>query len=195
MNPEPSQLEIEAYNRCFDSKHHYDNLSWTILGVSMAFSAVIAAFLPSISIGSYWTTVLARLGLAALGCISLQAWRQIYERNRFWGEVANETARNFERRYRVAGVAIAFMRANFSKSIVLTNTDSDGQAAAPPASERCRQSSMHFRAPLIAHAATIVLLLECFLPKSEDPKRLTMRCSEPGHRVQVAIERPRGPGR
>jgi len=22
-----------------------------------------------------------------------------------------------------------------------------------------------------------------------------MRCSEPGHRVQVAIERPRGPGR
>ena len=25
--------------------------------------------------------------------------------------------------------------------------------------------------------------------------RLTMRCSEPGHRIQVAIERPRGPGR
>ena len=25
--------------------------------------------------------------------------------------------------------------------------------------------------------------------------RLTMRCSEPGHRVQVAVERPRGPGR
>jgi hypothetical protein len=26
-------------------------------------------------------------------------------------------------------------------------------------------------------------------------KRLTMRYSEPGHRVQVAIERLRGPGR
>jgi hypothetical protein len=26
-------------------------------------------------------------------------------------------------------------------------------------------------------------------------KSLTMRCSEPGHRAQVASERPRGPGR
>jgi len=38
--------------------------------------------------------------------------------------------------------------------------------------------------------------------QGENPRRLlrlerglTMRCSEPGHRVAVAIERPRGPGR
>jgi hypothetical protein len=165
MDREPSHLEIEAYSRCFDSKHHYDNLSWTILGVSMAFCGVIAAFLPSVSIGSYWTTVLSRLGLAALGCISIQAWRQIYERNRFWAEVANETARNFERQFRVAGVELAFMHAHFAKAILLKNTDIDGRPVEKPAYERCRQTSIHVRVPLIAHAVSIVLLVECFIPK------------------------------
>jgi len=166
MKIEPRYLEIEAYKMCFDSKHHYDNLSWTILGVTMAFCAAIAAFLPTIAIGSYWTTVLSRLGPALLGCLALQAWRHIYERNRFWAEVANETIRDFERRYSIDGVGLAFMHASLTRQIELKNTDSKGHSIAKAVIERCRHTSIHFRAPLFSHAATIILLLECFISKS-----------------------------
>ncbi len=165
MNTGPTSAEIAAYNNCFNAKHHYDNLSWTILGLAMAFSGVIAAFLPTIDVGSYWGTVGTRACPAAFGCIALQAWRQIYERNRFWAEVANETAREFERRFNVSGVAIAFMRGSISKEIHLSNLDLQDVSVAPPHVEKCKQGSIHFRVPLIAHACTAVLVLECFIQK------------------------------
>lgn len=104
-----------------------------------------------------------------IGSIAMETWRRIYERNRFWVEVANEAARDFERRFGVDGIGIAFMRAALSREVVLKNTDSSQNAIAPPFTEKSRQGSIHFQIPKFAHAVSIVLFLECFIPNHASP--------------------------
>jgi hypothetical protein len=160
----PSEHEIVAYEMSFESKHHYDNLSWTALGVAMVICAAIATLIPTIQAASYLLTVVARLGPAILGCITLWAWRQIYGRNRFWAEVSNEAIRDFERRFQVEGVGLAFMRASAVKEVTLKNTGLRGESISQPVIERCSHKSIHFRVPYLAWAAGIVLILACFVP-------------------------------
>lgn len=143
MNP-PEQ-ELEAYRQCFTSKHHYDVLSWSIAAVVVVFVGVLLAVIPKVDAGSEVATLLGKFVAAAIGWAILYLWYRIYERNRLWGEVSNEVAREFERRWKVAGPALAFMKAHFDWGITLKNVDEEGKSYADNSEQKVeiRQGSIH----------------------------------------------------
>jgi len=54
-------------------------------------------------------------------------WFNIYERNRFWVEAANERARDIERDFvKRDGLGINFARAALARKVVLKNRDASG---------------------------------------------------------------------
>lgn len=118
------EIELEAYKQCFVSKHHYDVLSWTISGaiviILTALIAIMVKIEPAFIIN---IPVSLRLLLGIIGIYLSLIWLLIYERNRFWGEVANETARDIEREHGISGPAIEFMKRSLDKEVILKNTD------------------------------------------------------------------------
>lgn len=141
------------YEECFDEKHHYDNLSWTIGGVLLVFVGAVLAYIPQIkptlpanqSFGvvdlvsglpdtlfsrTYLSTVVPRAILAAFACLLIALWHRIYERNRIWAEVANQKIRDFEREFRTEGIGIRFMKENANictkGQIILRNIEENG---------------------------------------------------------------------
>ncbi len=70
-------------------------------------------------------------------------WARVYGRNRRWAEVANETARSLERKFKVEGVSIAFSRAATNRSVTLRNTDELDKPLAEPVTLRLEETSMH----------------------------------------------------
>lgn len=116
-------IELEAYRQCFLSKHHYDMLSWTICGfVGLIQVALITGMLkldPSKGIEFQYL----KIALGIIGLLTILIWFSVYERNRFWSEVANETARNIERKAGISGPAIEFMKSALEKKVILKNLD------------------------------------------------------------------------
>jgi hypothetical protein len=104
-NGDVSDLDAEIYQGALSSKHHYDTLSWVIGGVVLLFFASLIkeagdACSPS-----------RRLLLVIASMSMLLGWFLIYQRNSYWGEVANETLKAIERRHRKKGLAIRHMEA------------------------------------------------------------------------------------
>lgn len=117
------EIELEAYRQCFSSKHHYDVLSWTICGfVGLIQVALITGMLnldPSKGVEFQCLKIV----LGIFGLLTILIWFSVYERNRFWGEVANETARNIERKAGISGPALEFMKSALEKKVLLKNLD------------------------------------------------------------------------
>lgn len=67
-----------------------------------------------------------KFALAGVVFVLSMLWLAIYERNRFWGEVCNETARTIEKSMRTDGIGHAYMRAAVSHRVALSNTEVDG---------------------------------------------------------------------
>ncbi len=143
--PEISKSDIftlEEYRQCFDSKKHYDTLSWTIATVTLVLVGPLVAFLTerATSIGTFHS-----LTLRVLGTVLVLVWFCVYERNRFWAEVANERARDIERYLvRRDGLAIQFMLSSKRNMVILKNVDSAGNQIAKERPEKPHSfGSMH----------------------------------------------------
>ncbi len=160
------KLRIEAYKQCFIAKHHYDILSWSIAGGSLIFVGLIISTILKISLDTYLTTVAIRLIPAILAIAVVQAWHSIYERNRFWGEVANETARDIEREAGINGPGIAFMKGQLDKEIIRKNTDENNKPYKiyGPKTERCSSKSMHKSIEFLRWCLILLILIAVFIP-------------------------------
>lgn len=137
--------KLEAYRQCFESKHHYDNFSWTIAAVVVVLVGILLTIIPKITATPSFLTVPIKFLVAGVGWALLVLWARIYERNRFWGEVCNEKARDLEKEMHLDGLAHSFMRGALSGEIILKNTDIDGKPFrnAEPHLERCNANSVH----------------------------------------------------
>ena len=93
----------EIYAQCFQDKRHYDLMSWTIGGAITLVSTLLINQMFKLSDGP--DDLVAKAGLAVGVALLSMLWWLIYERNRFWGEVCNETAREIERALAVDGLA------------------------------------------------------------------------------------------
>jgi len=158
---------LAAYGRCFDSKHHYDSLSWVIGGILLVFVGALFAYLPQIKGGfPLWVILVSpqRLVIAFFSWIFLYLWFRIYERNRFWAEVANEKMREFEREFQVEGVGIKFMKANKDGFIILRNMDEKGMPVERESRVLLRQDSMHKVIPWFLMVIGLAIFIACFIP-------------------------------
>lgn len=164
MNNDKLSFIIAAYERCFDSKHHYDNLSWAIGGILLVFVGASLAYLPQIKGKYYFWTVIYRIIIAIFSWILLCLWYKIYERNRFWAEVANEKIRDFEREFETEGVGILFMKANKDGHIILKNRDEKGNIIDKERKELLIKNSMHKVIPWFLLVIGIVIFGACFIP-------------------------------
>lgn len=117
--PEERKLLVrECYRQCFDDKRHYDILSWTIGGSIFAASIFLLTEVTELA-STYDDNTKALLSF--IGLILVVIWAALYERNRLWGEVCNETSRNIERKIFLDGPSIAYMKFVKSKKIDLSN--------------------------------------------------------------------------
>ena len=119
------EFAIAAYGRLVEEKHHYDNLSWLIGGIVLAFAGALIAYTPTMKADNYAIQVLIRLIPTLLVWILLGAWYAIYQRNRMWGEAANEAMRDIEAQFRVRGAGTVFRECALSNEVVLKNIDWD----------------------------------------------------------------------
>ncbi len=117
----PSENLIAAYEQCLAEKRHYDSLAWTIGAIVLVFVGALFAYIPQLQGSSYWFALLKRLPLAVFGTVLASLWLFIYERNRFYAEVANERARDFEKELSLCGVAHAEMEGTLLGRVVLKN--------------------------------------------------------------------------
>ena len=122
--PQPNHFILEEYRQCYESKKHYDNLSWTIATVTLVLVGPLVGFL-----AEHGTCIapFPSVALRVLGTLLVWVWFSIYERNRFWAEVANERARDIERGLPSDGLAIQFMIAHLTDKVILKNVDSTGK--------------------------------------------------------------------
>ena len=157
-------LVVKAYEKLFDSKHHYDNLSWLVGGPALAFAGALIAYMPSIKHPEYHTQVLERFLVAVFIWLVLYAWHSVYQRNRFWVEAANEAIRDIERRFTLRGAGIAFMEAALTRKVVLKNTNEVGHLISDPLVEEIRATSMHLHVPRLAKLVGLLAVIACFLP-------------------------------
>ena len=149
---------IEAYNECFREKRHYDILSWTLFaGVALVCGPLFKAIISTVGITIFG--IPSSLIFSISVCLILFVYWRIYERNRFWGEVFNEKAREIERSMKFAGPAIAGMIGGITRKVERQNTDENGEPIAAPKSDYA-PSSMHFgiRAILLLIGAASLLL-------------------------------------
>lgn len=167
VNHTPEQqhaFRIEAYRAAFDSKHHYDRLSWAIGGLTILLLGAALTVIPKLTAPTYGQTLLWRAAPAFLAFALLVVWHSMYHRNRFWAEVANEAARDMERHYGVRGPGLAFMKAHLARTVLFSNTDESGKSVAAPHSERCAEPSFHRRVSLVFWVASALLLVVTLLP-------------------------------
>ncbi|MFQ6002895.1 MAG: hypothetical protein ACE5KJ_04040 [Candidatus Zixiibacteriota bacterium] len=155
---------LSVYARCFDSKHHYDNLSWTIGGILLVFVGAILAYIPQIKASIYFSLILKRLPLVFFAWVLIYLWFRIYERNRFYAEVANETIREIERIFKIKGIGTEFMKATLSKNLTLKNVDEVGGKLGEPLEVKLKENSMHRLIPKFLIAIAVLVLLSCFIP-------------------------------
>ena len=118
-----NEIELEAYRQCFSSKHHYDVLSWTIGGFVCLLQVAIISGMFKIDPCKGAEFLILKIFLGILGLSTIVIWFLVYERNRFWGEVANETARDIERRVHISGPALEFMKSTLDNEVTLKNRD------------------------------------------------------------------------
>ncbi|MBM4055486.1 MAG: hypothetical protein FJ264_12660 [Planctomycetes bacterium] len=104
--------------------------------------------------------------LALISIVVIEAWHKIYERNRFWGEISNEVARDIERNFSVNGPSIAFMKGNFDKEIILKNTDENGEKYKNNNrhSEKCDPNSMHLQMMILRWCLIFLTIFSVFVP-------------------------------
>jgi len=157
-------LKVAAYEKLFDSKHHYDNLSWLIGGVTLAFTGALLHYMTTIKSDQYLMQILHRLLMAIFVWIMLYAWNSVYQRNRFWVEAANEAIRDLERSYQVRGAGIAFMEAALTGQVILRNTDENGKQVKEQGIEKLTARPMHMIVRRIIWLVGIIAGVACFLP-------------------------------
>jgi hypothetical protein len=153
---------LRAYEQCFAEKHHYDNLSWTIgAGLTVILGALVTGILHMRP-----DDLASRLLLAGFAVLLIVLWATIYRRNRFWGEVANETARDIEKTLQFDGIGHALMRGALDKRIVLKNTDYTGQRYADrkPWEESSPSWAMHTGINWILVCSAILVVVLAILP-------------------------------
>lgn len=123
-NSKYDEFILYEYRQCFESMEHYDSLSWTIATVTLAIVGSIIAFLIKYSVES---RPFNSLILKIFGTGPVAVWFNIYERNRFCKEAANERARDIERDFAKRDrLGINFARAALTKKVVLKNKDTSG---------------------------------------------------------------------
>ncbi len=155
---------LSAYEQCFNSKHHYDSLSWVIGGILLVFVGVLFAYLPQVKGDVYLLVVIKRIVIAIFSWIFLYLWFRIYERNRFWVEVANEKIREFERQFLVEGIGIKFMKANKDGFVILKNKNEKDQKVDDERKIPLIQNAMHRIIPWFLVAIGVAILIACFIP-------------------------------
>lgn len=162
----------KAYEKLFDSKHHYDDLSWRIGAVILVFAVVLIAYIPSMKDPSYWIQLLQRFLVAAFVWLALIAWYKIYQRNRLWAEAANEAIRDLERKFGVRGAGVAFMEMALTRRVILKNinergekvVDAETRKAFEPHTERLEAESMHSVLEAGVWLVAFLALAACFIP-------------------------------
>lgn len=158
-----TDFELKAYEKLFDSKHHYDNLSWLIGAPVLAIAGGFLAYLPNVEHDDYLTQVVERLLLGVFIWMILYAWQMIYQRNRVFAEAANEAIRDLERRARVRGAGIAFMHAALQNEVVLKNTDENGELLADSFKEPMQAKSIHQAIPWLAKLVGLLVGIACLI--------------------------------
>jgi hypothetical protein len=114
-----SSIWQESYAQCFQEKRHYDIMSWSLGAGMLAY----ASFIVDKIFESDPNMMIVRLAYAMSIIPFFLIWVWIYERNRVWGEICNEVARDIERRFAVDGVQLRYMRAHLSRRVMRTNSD------------------------------------------------------------------------
>lgn len=61
MNNHYPETLLEAYRQYFESKHHYDNLSWTIAAVVIVFVGVLLPVIPKIDVDHEALTIFTKV--------------------------------------------------------------------------------------------------------------------------------------
>jgi len=117
-----ANLLLASYDQCFQEKRHYDTLSWTIGGALTLLDVLLMTALLRLPVGT------EKFLLAAIVLILSILWLSVYERNRFWGEVCNEKAREIEKELGADGLGHAYMRGAVRRHVILANTELDGSA-------------------------------------------------------------------
>ncbi len=163
---ETSGLDDALYQGALAEKHHYDNLSWTIGAIALIGAGVLVVGVMQVPGATYLARLPSQLALATLAVILLEGWRRIYERNRFWAEVANEKLRDLERARGVEGVTLSFMKAALTGQVVLQNLDHTGAPFRDPYVERCSQHSMHVNINRVLWFVMVVVVIFALLPHS-----------------------------
>lgn len=156
--------EIEIYRQCMEQRKHYDTLSWTIGGFVMVANAAILAWSRTTSPSDLELMVLSAANLVGIALIFF--WYGIYERNRMFVEVANELARDFERKWQIEGIGLRNgIYAVKDQFVLFKNTNLDGTPYAEEHKEKSKTGSIHISicsiVVLIAvlHLATILKII------------------------------------
>ena len=148
---------IEIYRQCMEQRKHYDILSWTIGGVAILIDSVIIKWSfeqspPELNTG-------AVLIVNLVGIFLMYCWYSIYERNRMFVEVANELARDIERKWGIDGIGIKNGQYSVgpNKGVVkFKNTDSNNNKYAEPDDDEQKDTSSHFR---IRHIMMVIVFI------------------------------------
>ena len=165
-NTDKNEFLIETYRQCFASKHHYDILSWSVAGGTLVFVGLIITTILKVDIQCCPLSLFIKAILAVLSFCVIYAWHKIYERNRFWGEISNEVARDIERTFKVNGPSIAFMKGSFDKEITLKNTDENNQKYKTYDAhyEKSNSESMHKKIYFLMLCLVLLTIISVFIP-------------------------------
>jgi mannose/fructose/N-acetylgalactosamine-specific phosphotransferase system component IID len=159
-----TDFELKAYEKLFDSKQHYDNLSWLIGAPVLTVAIGLILYLPYLEHAEPLWQIAERLLLAAVIWLLLIGWQLIYQRNREFAEAANEAIRDLERKARVRGAGIAFMHAALTKTVVLKNTDENGNALADPSTVVMLASAIDQVIPWLANLVGLLAVIVSIFP-------------------------------
>lgn len=186
---------LNIYERCFDSKHHYDTLSWTIGGVLLAFVSALLIYLlqtEPIFVLHQWTIIesiifvfaLEKILIVFFAWMLIILWWFIYERNRFWPEVANEKIREIERSFEQEGLGVAFSKANAQGFVELKNLDERGKHIknklkkdVEPRKEKLIKKSLHKTIRWFLIVISVIILLAGIL-STKKVDRASSDCSQ-----------------
>jgi len=174
----PGSHEIVAYRTCFEEKRHYDILSWTIGAIILAAVGFLNTAIPKIVesssvnlplIGCVCVTFfIKRLIVFFFIVILLGFWLILYNRNRIWAEAANERARDFERKWKLEGVALKYMKVGrplkdkpSRPKVDFKNRDENDDDWGKPATAKGTRIAMHTVVNCLFWAGIFLSLLSC----------------------------------
>jgi hypothetical protein len=118
-NDTAPEIWKECYAQCFQEKRHYDLFSWSVGAGMLAFVAFVTGQILNLPIDASGPRV--AFACSVLPLLSMWVW--IYERNRAWGEICNEVARDIERRFGIDGIQLRYMRIHLGEMIDRSNSD------------------------------------------------------------------------